>query len=253
MSKERQHEVTESDDRKARVNERVRELDNAYQKLEKERKVEESKQTFEKRKQELASRAADMIERHGKDYFLSQTMLTFLEVAIQMEEAISMLNDVNVAMSCITDAISCMDNILEVNSLALDSTMARKHGFFQRLKTKRRIRATIRNNNGRMREISSVLSGNQKIAFSIVNALQKSNREMQTFMSKSMAKQKKLEAKKAPTTASAPTSAEIMVDGILNARGGSDGAGKPAGGAGAAPSPTQGGAVGGSSDIADIL
>lgn len=200
MAKQRQHEPTESEERRARIESRVQELDAKYEKAEKERKLVESKETFDKRKKELAARAADMIASRGKDYFLSQTMLTFLDVAIQMEEAIAMLNDVNTAMACITDAISCMDNILEVNALALDSTLAKKHGFFERRRTRKRIKKTIRNNNGRMREISEVLAGNQQIALSIVNALKKSNRSMQDMMAKNAAKQKKYESKSKSTS-----------------------------------------------------
>lgn len=249
MAKERQHEMSEREERRARIESRVRELDDKYEKAEKERKLEQSKQTFDKRKQELASRAADMIASRGKDYFLSQTMLTFLDVAIQMEEAISMLNDVNTAMACITDAISCMDNILEVNALALDSTLAKKHGFFQRLKTKKRIRNTIRNNNGRMKEISEVLAGNQQIALSIVNALKKSNKSMQEMMAKNAAKQKKYESKSKGQPAAGPSQAEKLVESILSARSAEDGAGSTA----PTVAPTTPTADSSAGDISDIL
>ena len=250
MAKERQREMSESEERKARINQRIQDLDAEYEKVEKERKLEESQKAFGKRKEILANKAADMIAKHGKDYFMSQTMLTFLDVAIQMEDAISMLNDVNTAMSCITDAISCMDNILEVNALALDTTLEKKHGFFARRKAKKRIRQTIRNNNGRMKEISDVLSGNQMIAISIVNALKKSNKSMQEMMEKNAAKQKKLEARTPQSAHGGPSSAEKLVDGILGERGQSVAPSvtdSPA--PDVPPAPTQGAA----GDISDIL
>ena len=85
MARERQmEEMSESEERRARIRKQAEQLDSEYARAEQERQLADSKKNFGKRKEQLASRAADMIQKYGKDYFMSQTLLTFLDVAIQM-------------------------------------------------------------------------------------------------------------------------------------------------------------------------
>ena len=257
MAKERQREeMSESEERRARIRKQAEELDSEYERAEQERKLASSKANFGKRKELLASRAADMIQKYGKDYFMSQTLLTFLDVAIQMEDTIDVLTDVSMAVSCITDAMSCMDNILQMNASALESSQRVNHGFWARRKAKKRMRKTIDNNLGRIKEIMFMLEGSQDLAFSITEGLQKSNKKTQKRLAKSAERRKKYEVKANGGSPLPPTNAEKMVDQIISDRnGGGDGAGSvpsaaPAGGS------MGGGASGGatgSDDISDIL
>lgn len=253
MSKQKQRELTPAEERQQRVEQKMQDLDKEYLRLEKEQKLKDSKVAFGKRKQELAERVADMIESHGKDYFMSQTMMMFLDVAIQMEDLLTMLTDVNLAMSCVTDAMVFMDDILETNDLQLDSTLNVKHGFWQRLKAKRKIRKTIRNNNGRMKEMTLRMTSSQKIAINITNALMKSSGEMRTAMERNAARQKKFVAKRSDDgSATGDSAAARLVSDILVKRGGAskvDG-GSPSFGSGG---PVGGGASSSTDDISDIL
>lgn len=254
MARERQkqEEPTESEERRARIRKKAEELDSEYERAEQERKLQESKANFGKRKDMLAARAADMIQKYGKDYFMSQTLLTFLDVAIQMEDTIDMLTDVSMAVSCITDAMLCMDNILQMNASALSSTQKANHGFWARRRARRNMQKTIDNNMGRIKEIMFMMTSSQDMAFSITEGLQKSNRKTQKRLAKNEARRKKYAVKASGGAPLAPTNAEMMVDKIISDRtGGSDGSigggsAAPAGGAApAAPSSPD--------DISDIL
>lgn len=249
MAKERQMEAkSDSEERRARIRRQAEELDSEYAREEQERKLQNSKANFGKRKELLASRAADMIQKYGKDYFMSQTLLTFLDVAIQMEDTIDMLTDVGMAVSCITDAMGCMDNILQINATALESTQKVNHGFFARRKARKRMEKTITNNLGRIKEIMFMLESSQDLAFSITEGLQKSNKKTQKRLAKSAARRKSYEVKRNGGSALPPTNAEIMVDKILSAR--NAGAGD---GVDTVSPPTAPAAPAGTDDISDIL
>ena len=258
---QRMQEKSESEERRERIRRQAEELDNEYARAEKERQLEDSKRSFGKRKEQLAARAADMIQKYGKDYFMSQTLLTFLEVAIQMEDTIDMLTDVSLAVSCITDAMGCMDDILQVNALSLESSLQTNHGFWARRKAKKRMQRTIDNNLGRIKQIMFMMTGSQELAFSITEGLQKSNLKMQKRLAKNAERSKKHEAKSSGASTGAPSSAERMVDKILSERGGGSGAGDSSvsagdgavGGGVAGGGIAGGGAVGGGDDISDIL
>lgn len=251
MAKERQREeLSESEERRARIRKQAEELNSEYVRAEQERKLESSKKNFGRRKDMLATRAADMIQRYGKDYFMSQTLLTFLDVAIQMEDTIDLLTDVSMAVSCITDAMLCMDNILQLNSSALESTQKVKHGFWARHKAKRRMEKTITNNLGRIKEIMYMLESSQDLAFSITEGLQKSNKKTQKRLAKSAERRKKYEVKANGGSPLPPTNAEKMVDKIISERMGGNGA--PAG-AGSVDTSAPAGGSAGSDDISDIL
>lgn len=256
MARERQREeLSESEERRARIRKQAEELDNEYVRAEQERKLESSKKNFGKRKELLATRAADMIQKYGKDYFMSQTLLTFLDVAIQMEDTIDLLTDVSMAVSCITDAMLCMDNILQLNSSALESTQKMNHGFWARRKAKKRMQKTITNNLGRIKEIMFMLESSQDLAFSITEGLQKSNKKTQKRLAKSAERRKKYEVKANGGAPLPPTNAEKMVDKIISERSGGDGGNAGAGGAGGAGDGGTAAPAGGGSadDISDIL
>lgn len=254
MARERQREeLSESEERRARIRKQAEELDNEYVRAEQERKLESSKKNFGKRKELLATRAADMIQKYGKDYFMSQTLLTFLDVAIQMEDTIDLLTDVSMAVSCITDAMLCMDNILQLNSSALESTQKMNHGFWARRKAKKRMQKTITNNLGRIKEIMYMLESSQDLAFSITEGLQKSNKKTQKRLAKSAERRKKYEVKANGGAPLPPTNAEKMVAQILSERGGGDGGAGSSGGSASGVDAPATAPAGGTDDISDIL
>lgn len=247
MAKQDQKQAQE-DEFEAQVQKKVREAQMQH-------RMEQSKQTFSKKKEQLASRAAEFVMQYGKDDYRSQIMLTFLDVSVQMEDAINLLHDVGLAISTIGEAIECMDGLLGTNELFVENSLAKKYGFFARWKRKRRLNKAIRNNMGRMMQICDSLVGNQKMAIAIVESLQKSSAKMKRLMEKNAAKQRERELKNNPAAASNPSKAEEMVDEIIRARGGQSGGSGTASGGGADGAKSSGSSAAssaGADDISDI-
>lgn len=215
-------------------------------------KMQRSKKAFTQKRQALAERAAEFVMQYGKEDYRAQLMLTFLDVSLQMEDAINLLHDVSTAMSCIGEAIGCIDDILATHEMIIQSSMVKKYGFFQRLKRKRALRRAIRNNVGRMEQVCDSLVGSQEMALVIVNALKKSSIRMKTMMEKNVEKQNKRAIKTqaksgdTPPPPDRPSAAESMVADIVRAKTGSDAAF-------AAPSAHAPAAGKGIDDISDIL
>ncbi len=248
MAKNRQmQQEEEQDEFEQQVENKVKEAQMQY-------RMDKSRKDFSQKMEQLANRAAEFVMQYGKDDYRAQIMLTFLDVSMQMEDAINLLHDVGLAMSCINEAINCMDGLLGTNELFVENSLSRKYGFFARWKRKRRLNKAIRNNVGRMTQICDSLVGNQKMALSIVDSLKKSSMKMKKLMEKNAQKHQQKEAKANPAAVGQPSKAEEMVAGIVKSRGGSYDAG--ASGSGAADSGLAAGGsspAGGVDDISDII
>lgn len=250
MAKSDLKEKDPIDAEEEQINARLDEVRCRQEEKRREKAIEASKATFKAKKDKLANRAAEFIIKYGKEDYRSQIMLTFLDVALQMEDAINLTHDVGTAMGCITEAIGCMDDILLTNELQIDGTLTTKHGFFARWKRKRKLQKAIRNNAGRMKQICDTLVGNQEMAQAIVNSLKKSSIKMQIMMQKNAEKQRKRELKYNPAARTTPSAAETLVDELVRAKA-EENTDSPASSAPAAPSaPTKSGD--GTVDISDI-
>ena len=169
-----------------------------------------------------------------------------------MEDAINLTHDMGMAMGCITEAIGCMDDILKINGLQVQSTLAVNYGFFARRKRKKELNKAVRNNAGRMKQICDTLVGNQEMAQAIVNSLRKSSVKMQSMMQKNAEKQRKIEKKANPASAGKPSAAESMVTELARSRAGEEGAGGGVTGGNAPEAPVGGSGGSGTVDISDI-
>ena len=252
MAKSEQKQLDPVDAEEEIINAKLNDVRRRQEEKRREKAIEASKNNFKNKKEKLANRAAEFIIKYGKDDYRSQIMITFLDVALQMEDAINLTNDVGTAMGCITEAIGCMDDILQTNEFQIESTLSVKHGFFERWKRKRKLQRAIRNNAGRMKQICDTLVGNQEMAQAIVNSLQKSSIKMQIMMQKNAEKQKKREIKRNTSAGSKPSAAEALVDEIVRAKSESGDEGAPAPAAGTAPSAPAAKSGDGTVDISDI-
>lgn len=248
MAKSEQKQLDPIDAEEEAINAKLGEVRRRQEEKRREKAIEASKNNFKNKKDKLANRAAEFIIKYGKDDYRSQIMITFLDVALQMEDAINLTNDVGVAMGCITEAIGCMDDILLTNEFQIESTLSTKHGFFARRARKKKLQKAISNNAGRMKQICDTLVGNQEMAQAIVNSLKKSSIQMQSMMQKNAEKQKKLERKQNPAAAAQPSPAESLVDEIVRSRGETPAETKGGAPAPDAPAPNGDGTV----DISDI-
>ena len=219
----KQEQQQQKSELEKRVDAQYEQAMNKIRQEQNKKRMEQDKQQFLAKQQELAETAAEVIMEYGRENYLSQILMTFLDVSIQMEGAIKTMQAVEKAMTCIGQAMNCMDSILDSYKLILEGSMEHKYGFWQRRKNKRQLKKAISNNVGRMMQICDSLVGSQELALSVATSLEKASRKMQAAMEKNQKKQAKRQAKlhkgeQAPAVNS--TKAEQMVKAIVESRNG---------------------------------
>lgn len=234
--------MSERERRRVIIEERTRALDEKTDADRRAREIQQKREKFSQRRQELEDRAVQLTLERGREDYLTQMLTMFLDVTIQMEDMINTLTDVSKAMQCITEAMTCMDSILETTYEALDETTATNHGWRERRKKKKKIKRAMRNNEGRMIEIVNMLESTHKMAYGMQNSFQKSTARMQAKLAKQAEKQRKIQAKQRKNSGGAepmPSRAQQLIDKRVSEVSGGAGDGAPAGGtapaAGGAP------------------
>lgn len=225
------------------------------EKLRLERERKQKMQEYDGKIMGLAEKTIEFIETYGEEDFRPQMLLSFLDVALEMKDVIKMLDGINVAMSCIFEAISFIDTAINFDTALQEGALEQSYGFFARWKRKRRMRRVIRNNQNRMNVAIDNILGQQKMAQDISESLRASCTRMRLTMNKRDEKRKKQEEKKiaqgkATPAPAGPSKAQALIAELMKARG----AGQESG-AGSAPSVPSAGTkpAGGTDDISDIL
>ena len=98
MAKSEQKHLDPVDAEEEIINAKLNDVRRRQEEKRREKAIEASKNNFKNKKEKLANRAAEFIIKYGKDDYRSQIMITFLDVALQMEDAINLTNDVGTAM-----------------------------------------------------------------------------------------------------------------------------------------------------------
>lgn len=225
------------------------------EKLRLERERKQKMQEYDGKIMGLAEKTIEFIETYGEEDFRPQMLLSFLDVALEMKDVIKMLDGINVAMSCIFEAISFIDTAINFDTALQEGSLEQSYGFFARWKRKRRMRRVIRNNQNRMNVAIDNILGQQKMAQDISESLRASCTRMRLTMNKRDEKRKKQEEKKiaqgkATPAPAGPSKAQALIAELMKARG----TGQESG-AGSAPSVPSAGTkpAGGTDDISDIL
>ena len=170
------------------------------------------KEKFDQSIEELADRALEAMETRGKEDPITELLVNFLEVAIEMKDTMQTLEAINGAMQCVTDAIQFLDNALSMDQLMIESTMQHQYGFFARLKHKRQAKRAIRNHKNRMKQIVTNLEMKMEMAKSMVAIM----KEFSVSMKKMSDKKKK---KKGDGAAAAPSRAAAFLEERARAKG----------------------------------
>lgn len=231
------------------------------EKLRLERERKQKMQDYDAKIMGLADKTIDFMLEYGAEDFRSQMLLSFLDVALEMKDMIKMLDGINVAMSCIFEAISFIDTAINFDTALQNESLQQSYGFFSRWKRRRRMRRVIRNNQNRMTVAIDNILGQQRMAQEMTEALRASCIRMRMTMNKRDEKRQKAEAKKvaqgkAVPAPAGPSKAQTLIAELMKQRGLGEGAGgAESGGAGSVPAggAGTGKASGGTDDISDIL
>lgn len=220
-----------------------------FNKVQMQYQREQKSSEFDAKLQALANKAVDMQLKYGEEHYLTQILTTFLDVAIQLREVMETLSSINVAMECLNEAITFIDDAMIYDEQIMGEWQQQNYGFFARRKRKRKMRQVINNNVGRMKSVVDGLMLKYEMTMEITGALKNATGKMQKYMSKNGMSGKKGK-NDAPPEKSA---ASMMIADIIKSRGENGdpavGGSAPAGGTGAAPAKSNGGV----SDISDII
>jgi len=207
-----------ADEERMQVYDPNAELQSDLEKMKLERQRKNRSEQFDKRLVDLANKAVDFRIKYGDEHYLTELMVTFLDVALQLKEVIEVLAAVNVAMECLSDAIGFIDAAISFDEQLFKESTEQKYGFFARMRRRRLAKRAMRNNVGRMKSMVQGLMDKYKMAIGITTSLKNSCAKMQKVMSsKSMANKKGKAAGGA--SFGTPVAAKSMIDQVMKERG----------------------------------
>ena len=195
------------------IQERIRHEQAESARRQEAKKMEESKKNFDGNIMLLAERALEAQQERGAEDSITELLVNFLEVALEMKETMSTLTAINGAMQCITDAISFLDSAVDMDQAMMDVTLQHKYGLFSRIRQKVRTMRAISNHRRRMKQIIANLSAKMQMAESMVAIMKKFSQNMQ----KTNARKKKKAA--AAGGAAAPSRAAAFLADLAKTKG----------------------------------
>ena len=202
---------------------------------------------------ELALRAIEFYDKFGAEDYRYQMMVTFLDVAFQMKDAITLISSVQVATSYLSTAIQFIDDSILYEDTFNEQLLSKNYGFFARLKRRAMMRKATRNNRRRLETAIKNMTARVEMAHEITDSLRLGFENMRYSMARSDAKRQKREAKRAEKSGAPIPNQERALKYIDEVRGGKPSAPAAAPSAGSAPasatSAPEGGATRGIDDI----
>ena len=125
------------------------------------KKFDERRNLLHSRKDEILLKGKAALERakarDPKTYYKDVNVVMFsqlYQLCTEMEEALEMIDSVNIAMDYLTEVMGYIDDIMQSWDLSLDEQTAHSYGLFSRWRTRRKIRKARRNQKGRMKVLT---------------------------------------------------------------------------------------------------
>lgn len=199
------------------------EIEKAKKKQEKELKkteMEESKAEFNERLDNLATLAIDYEQTRGLEDPITQLIMSFLNIALEMQEMMQTVEAVSLAMQCVNEAIVFLDTANKMDEVMLDTTLETKYNIFTVWKQKIQHRRAINNHKKRIKSFARSLGLKFDMARAMVDAMQDFAKSIQKTSIKQQKKNgtvsltpradaflsAKRQGTKAPDTSTPPTS-----------------------------------------------
>ncbi len=152
---------------------------------------QQNEQRFYQRLDELALATDRMEKERGAEDHLTILMQTFLEVAMELQDMMHTINSISTAMECLSDAIKFIDDAINFDKILFEDSVAQKHGWFARMKSRRLMKKAIRNNTGRMYELAESMVYKYKMVTGLSDAMQSACMKMKKVMGKQAEQRKK--------------------------------------------------------------
>lgn len=146
---------------------------------------------------ELADKAIEFCNLYGEEDYRYQMMVTFLDVAFQMKDAIALISSVQVATSYLSTAIQFIDDSILYEDNFNEQMLARNYGLFARLKRRRMVRRASRNNRRRLETAINNMTVRVEMAHDVTDSLRQGFEKMRASMARSDEKRRKRDEKRA--------------------------------------------------------
>lgn len=199
---------------------------------------------------ELADRAIEFYDMYGEEDYRYQMMVTFLDVAFQMKDAITLISSVQVATSYLSTAIQFIDDSILFEDQFNEQLLSRSYGPFARLKRRIMMRRATRNNRRRLETAIKNMVARVEMAHEITESLRIGFEKMRTSMARSDEKRRRKEAKRVAKGGAPAPNQDRALRYIAEVRGGNP-APSTAPSTAPAPAPATGGSD--TANIDDIL
>ena len=150
------------------------EIASEHQQMQKEklaREKEQRKIDFRAKQDQLLNQLIELEQEYGPDYYLVEMLSTFYEASVEMENVMKSMESVNMAMECVTEALSFLDATIQFDQQLMDQSNKQNYGFWARMRMKSQMRKTRRNNIGRMKAMVSGLMFKYKMMTDMVKSL----------------------------------------------------------------------------------
>lgn len=165
----------------------------------KQENMRAAREQFDQRILDLADKALEFQRTRGEQDPITEILTTFLEVSLELRDTMQTLEAITGAMQCVTEAISFMDNAINVDQDMMDMTLEHKYTAFTRIKQRIKHYRVMRNQKARTQMIVSQIAAKMKMAQDMVQGM----RAFSESMKRSMEKKNKKRKGSAPTNSRA--------------------------------------------------
>ncbi len=200
---------------------------------------EQGKLDFKAKQDKLLNQILDLEEQYGPDYYLVELLTMFYEASLEMETVMKSMEAVNMAMDCITEAMTFFDTTVQLDKQLWQKASAQSYSWWARHKMKSEMRKAQKNNVGRMKAMVDGMIFKYKMMTDMVGMLKNFAGDIKNAFTK-------INKPKGKKGAAEPVRPSAAQERIAAARAERGMAPKPAG-TSSAP------AAGGNDDFSDVL
>lgn len=199
-------------------------LDSDIAGLEAEARRRQQQQTMDRKIEQMAEKALDFYQKYGQQDYRYQMMVTFLDVAFQMKDAIAVLTSVQVATEYLSTAIQFIDDTVNFDEDFDKQLLQKNYGIFASLWRRIRTRRAMRNNRRRMMTVIRNISDRLETAHLITDSLKEGFEKMRITMLRADERRRKKAERQAAKNGTAlaapqPTAAETFLMQMAQQRG----------------------------------
>lgn len=154
----------------------------------KEQELKRKRVEISNKMQQLAEATANAIMEYGEQHYLSQTLMQFLDIAVQMEDAIKVIEGFNIASGYIFGLLDFVNESLNYNNLMFVQSNKSKSGFFSQMKEGMMRRRAMANMRGSIKRMVDSIKNVSTFSMTLANEMKKMTKQLSDDMKKKQAK-----------------------------------------------------------------